>query len=224
MGWFSSFVDNTVGAVTDTVKAVVDTTNSAIESTGNALTNHPLESAAAAAALYFGLPPVTAESGSAAFAADTAAVTEGSVTATELGSLGTAEASTAGLSGIDLGGVGGSPATWTNATTANMTGSATTGWTAGQVASTVTSGLNLATSAAKLGALTKMTTTPTASGLTNALASGPSTVVTTPNGPETVANQAIGASTAQPSSGMDTQTILVIAAAVAGIWFILKKG
>lgn len=207
MGWFSDFVSNPIGTIGDTGQTIIDTVK-----------EHPIETAAIAAGGYFG---ASALAGSEAMAT-TAAVSEGAATATELGSL---EASTAGLSGIDLGGIGGSPATWTTATSAGISDYATAGWTAGQIASTISSGLNLATNVAKLGAVTKMTTTPTASGLTSALASGPSTVVTTPNGPEAVAGTGIGSSTAQPSSaGMDTQTMLVIAAAAVGIWFLMKKG
>lgn len=205
MGWFSNFISDPIGTIGNTGQTIIDTVK-----------EHPIEAAALAAGGYYG---ATALAGSEALAT-TAAVSEGTAAATELGTL---EASTAGLSGIDLGGVGGSPATWTNATSAGISNYSTAGWTAGQIASTVTSGLNLATSAAKLGAISKMNT-PTTSGLTSALSSGPSTVVTTPNGPEAVATQGIGASTAQPSQGMDTQTIFVIAAAAAAIWFILKKG
>jgi hypothetical protein len=207
MGWFSDFVSNPIGTLGDTGQSIIDTVK-----------EHPIETAAIAAGGYYG---ATALAGSEAMAT-TAAVSEGAVTATELGSL---EASTAGLSGIDLGGVGGSPATWTNATSAGISNYSTSGWTAGQIASAVSSGLNLATSAVKLGTVSKMnSSTPTTSGLLNSLGTGPSTVVTTPNGPEAVATQAIGATTAQPSQGMDTQTIFVIAAAAAAIWFILKKG
>jgi hypothetical protein len=179
----------------------------------NTVTEHPLETAALATGAYFALPALTAEAGAAAFA-ETAAVSEGAVTATELGTL---DASTAGLSGIDLGGAGGSPASWLTPA-AEGGGSA---WSTGQVLSTATSGLNLATNVAKLGAVTKMN--PTANGLTSALASGPSTVVTTPNGPEAVATQKIGATTAAPSVGVDTQTMLIIGAAAIGIWFLMKK-
>ena len=216
MGWLSDFVSDPVGTVVDTASTVVDTATSAVNSTVKAVVNHPIELAAIAAAAS-GLPYGAAEAG-----ATTAAVSSGTVAETSLGTLTASDL--AGYSGIDLGGVGGSPATWLNATSSGITDYVGSGWNAGNIAASVTSGLNLATSALKLGSLKKMTTTPTASGLTNALSGMPTTIVTTPNGPETVASQGIGSTTAQPSQGMDTQTIFVIAAAAAAIWIILKKG
>lgn len=185
-----------VSSVSNVVSSVVDTAGSAVQSTVNAVTNHPVEAAALAAGGYYGI---------------------GALGATEAGG---AEA----LSGIDLGGAGASPASWTNATTANMTGSATGGWTAGQIASTVSSGLNLATSATKLSMLGKTmnNTQATSSGLTGALAPSPletpsGLITTTPQGPMTAGPVAA-------TGGMDTQTMLVIAFAVGVIYFISKQG
>lgn len=217
MGWLSDFVSDPVGTVADTVSTVVDTATSAVNSTVNAVVNHPIEAAALAAAAATGGASWGVTEG-----ATTAAVSSGTVAETSLGTLTASDL--AGYSGIDLGGVGGSPATWLNATSSGITDYVGSGWSAGNIAASVTSGLNLATSALKLGSLKKMTTTPTASGLTNALSGMPTTIVTTPNGPETVASQGIGSTTAQPSQSMDTQTLFVIAAAAAAIWIILKKG
>lgn len=197
MGWFSDFVSNPIGTLGDTGQKVIDT-----------VVEHPVETAAIAAGGYYGLEAFTAaESGTA-------------LTATEMGG---AEA----LSGIDLGGAGASPASWTNATTATMSGSATGGWTAGQIASTVSSGLNLATSATKLSMLGKTmnATTATADGLTGALAPTPiqtanGLITTTPQGPVT-AGTSVPASTGG-FMGMDTQTLLVIAVGVAAVWYFSK--
>jgi hypothetical protein len=202
MGWFSDFVSDPIGTVSDTI------------------TNHPLETAAAATAAYFsGGTSLVAEAGTA----DALAAAESGTAATATASSG-AEA----LSGIDLGGAGASPASWTNATTATMTGSATSGWTAGQIASTVSSGLNLATSGVKLAALGKSmnASTATSSGLTGALAASP---IQTPTGLITTTPQGPVSTGAQPAAtggfmGMDTQTLLVIAFAGGTIWYLMKHG
>jgi hypothetical protein len=206
MGWFSSFISDPIGTLGDTGQKVIDT-----------VTENPVETAALAAAVYFGMPPATAETGATAFG-----ISEGAVTATDLGYLGTETASTAGLSGIDLGGAGGSPASWLNST-----GSASTGWTAGQVASTATSGLNLATSATKLSMLGKTmnASTPTVDGLTGGLAASPiqtpsGLITTTPQGPLVAGPVAASGG----FMGMDNQTLIVIAVSVAGIYYLMKHG
>lgn len=224
MGWLSNFVSNPIGTTLDTVSNAVETvTNVAgdalkpAEKVGKWAWENPVEAAALGAGGYYGYAALTAEGGAAAFG-----VSEGAVTATELGALGTETASTAGLSGIDLGGVGGSPATWLNST-----GSASAGWTAGQVASTATSGLNLATSATKLSMLGKNmnATTPTVDGLTGGLAASPiqtpsGLITTTPQGP-LVAGPAAATGGVM---GMDNQTLVVIAVSIAGIYYLMKKG
>lgn len=203
MGWFSDFVSDPIGTLSDTGQNLVDTTVHIV----NTAADHPVETALVATGAYYG-PEMfaAAESGTA-------------MTATE------ASGSEA-LSGIDLGGAGASPASWTNATTSTMTGSATSGWTAGQIASTATSGLNLATSAAKLSMLGKTmnATNATADGLTGALAPTPiqtanGLITATPQGPVT-AGTSVPAQTG--FMGMDTQTLLVIAVGVAAVWYFSK--
>jgi len=100
-------------------------------------------------------------------------------------------------------------------------------WTTAQVASTVSSGLNLATSGVKLATLGKTmnASTATANGLTGALGPSPietqsGLITTTPQGPVVAGAQA-GSS---GFMGMDTQTLLVIAAAMGGIWYLMKHG
>lgn len=196
MGWFSDFVSDPIGTLGDTGQKIITT-----------VTEHPVETAAVAAGGYYGVEALgAAESGTA-------------LTASEAGG---AEA----LSGIDLGGAGASPASWTNATTATMSGSATTGWTAGQIASTVSSGLNLATSGVKLATLGKTmnANTATANGLTGALANSPietpsGLITTTPQGPVTAAT-----SVPATGTGMDNQTIAVIGFAIVVLYFLHKSG
>jgi hypothetical protein len=108
-----------------------------------------------------------------------------------------------------------------------MVGSASSGWTAGQVASTVSSGLNLATSATKLSLLGKSmdAQSATANGLTGALAPSPiqtpsGLITTTPQGPMMTGTQAASGG----FMGMDTQTLFVIAAGIAAIYYFSKHG
>lgn len=215
MGWFSDFVSNPIETVSDTVSSAVNTvTNIAgdalkpAEAVGKWSIENPLEAAAIGAGGYYG------------YAAFGAAESGTVLTATEAGG---AEA----LSGIDLGGLGASPASWTNATTATMAGNATSGWTAGQVASTVSSGLNLATSATKLSLLGKSmdAKSATANGLTGALAPSPiqtpsGLITTTPQGPLMAGAQAATGG----FMGMDNQTLFVIAAGIAAVYYFSKHG
>lgn len=211
MGWFS----DVVSSVSNVVNDVVDTVGNAGQSTINEVKNHPVEVAALAGGAYYALPEAGALETALAPVSDAVGVS-------------TADMGTGAVSGIDLGGAGGSPASWTNATTANMTGSATTGWTAGQIASTVSSGLNLATSATKLSMLGKTmnASTPTADGLTGGLAASPiqtpsGLITSTPQGPITAGP------TAAPAGGfmgMDNQTLIVIAVSIAGIYYLMKHG
>jgi hypothetical protein len=210
MGWFSDVVDS----VSNVVTQAVDTVSSAGQSTINAVTDHPLEVAAAAAGGYYLYPEAGALSSSLAPVSDAVSVS-------------TADMSAGAVSGIDLGGAGASPASWTNATTATMTGSATGGWTAGQIASTVSSGLNLASSGVKLATLGKTmnASTPTANGLTGGLAASPiqtpsGLITTTPQGPVTAGPVAASSG----FMGMDNQTLLVIAFAAGTIWYLMKQG
>jgi len=217
MGWFSDFVSDPIGTTVDTVSTAVDTvTNVAGDALKPALavgkwsTENPLEAAAVGAGGYYGLAALGGvESGTA-------------LTATEAGG-------TEALSGIDLGGPGASPASWTTATTANMAGSATSGWTTGQILSTTSAGLNLAGQSIKLATLGKTmnATTPTANGLTGGLATSPiqtpaGLITTTPQGPVTAGNTAPAATGG--FMGMDNQTLLVIAFSMGAIWYLMKHG
>jgi len=217
MGWFSDVVDS----VSNVVSSVVDTASAAVNSTVNAVTNHPLEVAAAAAGAYYGAGALsyTAADGAAALAP----VVDSSAPIL------TSDMSSGAVSGIDLGGAGASPATWTNATAQTAASSATSGLTTSQILSTTSAGLNLATTGAKLATLGKTmnATTPTANGLTGGLATSPiqtpaGLITTTPQGPVTA-----GPATPTTSGGfmgMDTQTLVVIAVAMGGIWYLMKHG
>lgn len=189
---------------------------------GQTIRDHPVEAAAIAYGGYQGIGAMGATEATGEVIAS--GVSQGSVTATELGTLGTAEASTAGLSGIDLGGAGASPATWTNPAAPSIASAASSGWTTGQIASTATAGLNLASSSLKLAALgsSMNANQATSSGLTGALAASPiqtpsGLITTTPQGP-------ITAGPVATSTGMDTQTMMVIAAAAVGIFYLVKSG
>jgi hypothetical protein len=210
MGWLSDFVSDPIGTTVDTVSNAVDTVS-------NAVTNHPLETAAAATAAYFsGGTSLAVEAGSA----EALAAAESGTAATATAANG-AEA----LSGIDLGGVGASPATWTGATVSQTAASQ---WTWGQAAAATSTGLNLATSGIKLAALgkTKMNSSlPTVDGLTGGLAPTPiqtpsGLITTTPQGPVTAGPVAASGG----FMGMDTQTLIVIAVAMGGIWYLMKHG
>lgn len=210
MGWFSDVVDS----VSNVVTQAVDTVGAAGQSTINAVTNHPVEAAALAAGGYYLYPEAGALSSSLAPVSDAVSVS-------------TADMSAGAVSGIDLGGAGASPASWLNATTSTMTGSAAGGWTAGQIASTVSSGLNLASSGVKLATLGKTmnASTPTANGLTGGLAASPiqtpsGLITTTPQGPVTAGPVAASGG----FMGMDNQTLLVIAFAAGTIWYLMKQG
>jgi len=207
MGWFSDFVSDPIGTTVDTV-------SSAVNSTVNAVTNHPLETAAAATAAYFtggtslAMEGATAEAGAAALApvvdssapilvADIAPYAGASSNAAFDAALGTATSSTAGLS-------------------------------AGQILATTSAGLNLATSGIKLAALGKTmnASTPTVDGLTGGLAASPiqtpaGLITTTPQGPVT---SGPASATTGGFMGMDTQTLIVIAVAMGGIWYLMKHG
>lgn len=211
MGWFSDVVDS----VSNVVTQAVDTVSSAGQSTINAVTNHPVQAATLAAGGYYLYPDAVSLTGALAPVEDATVKYTADIIDPNA------------LSGIDLGGAGASPASWTNATTATMTGSATGGWTAGQIASTVSSGLNLASSGVKLATLGKTmnASTPTANGLTGGLAASPiqtpsGLITTTPQGPVTAGPVA----TSGGFMGMDNQTLLVIAFAAGTIWYLMKQG
>lgn len=231
MGWFSDFLSDPIGKTVDTVTAAVD-------STLNAVTNHPLETAAVVAAVATANPELaltsaTAEAGSAAIASDatTAAVSSGIVEATSLGTL---DASTAALTSSGTGMTFGGSGLGLQATQAQVLGSAnsigsslaastaSSGWTWGQIAAATNSGLNLGSSLFKLGSLSKMNA-PSTSGLTSALSNAtPSTVVTTPNGPEIVPAQGIGATTIKNGATFDPKMLVLLAVVAGGIYYMSK--
>lgn len=208
MGWFSDFVSDPIGTTVDTVKNVVDT-GAHIVSTA---ADHPVETAAVVGGGYYLYPEAGALSSSLAPVSDAVSVS-------------TADMGAGAVSGIDLGGAGASPASWLNATTANMTGSATSGWTTGQILSTASAGLNLAGQSVKLATLgkTMQASTATSDGLTGALAASP---LQTPSGLITSTPQGPVMTGAQPSTGgfmgMDMQTILVIGFSAGVIWYLTK--
>lgn len=213
MGWFSDVVDSVSNVVND----VVDTVGSAGQSTINAVKNHSVEAGLLAAGGYY----------AASMYPEGVSLTQTLAPVEDATVKYTADMGADAVSGIDLGGAGASPASWTNATTATMTGSATSGWTTGQILSTASSGLNLAGQTVKLATLGKVmnASTATSDGLTGALAPSPlqtqaGLITSTPQGPVVTG--------AQPATGgfmgMDTQTLMVIAFAVGVIYFVSKQG
>jgi hypothetical protein len=208
MGWFSDVVDS----VSNVVSQAVDTVSAAGQSTINAATNHPLETAAVVGGGYYLYPEAGALSSSLAPVSDAVSVS-------------TADMGAGAVSGIDLGGAGASPASWLNATTANMTGSAASGWTTGQILSTASAGLNLAGQSVKLATLGKTmnATTATSDGLTGALAASPlqtpsGLITTTPQGPVMTGTQ----TSTGGFMGMDMQTLMVIGFSAGVIWYLTK--
>lgn len=205
MGWFSDVVDS----VSNVVSSAVDTVGAAGQSTINAVSNHPIETAALVAGGYYAYPSAGGLEGALAPVSDAVSVS-------------TADMSAGAVSGLDLGGAGASPASWTGSTVSQ---SAASQWTWGQVASTTTSGLNLASSGVKLAALGKTmnANTPTVDGLTGGLAASPiqtpsGLITTTPQGPVTAGPVAATGG----FMGMDTQTLMVIAFAAGAIWYLTK--
>lgn len=165
---------------------------------------HPIETAAIAAGGYYGYGALTAESGLAAMAPVSDAV---AVPVSQIAPW--------------------APASSNAAFEAALSSGTSSGWTAGQVASTVSSGLNLATSATKLSLLGKSmdAQSATANGLTGALAPSPiqtpsGLITTTPQGPMMTGTQAASGG----FMGMDTQTLFVIAAGIAAIYYFSKHG
>jgi hypothetical protein len=165
---------------------------------------HPIETAAIAAGSYYGYGALTAESGLAAMAPVSDAV---AVPVSQIAPW--------------------APASSNAAFEAALSSGTSSGWSAGQIASTVGSGLNLATSATKLSLLGKSmdAQSATANGLTGALAPSPiqtpsGLITTTPQGPLMAGTQAASGG----FMGMDTQTLFVIAAGIAAIYYFSKHG
>jgi hypothetical protein len=194
--------------------------------------NHPAETATiVAGGYYYGgtdalalsesgtTMTATAESGSTALAPVYDAV---AVPVSEIAPF-TPSADAGALSGLDLGGAGASPASWTSGAGATV-GAGITG--AGILAG-VNSGLSLASSGAKLALLGKTMDAQqaTSTGLTGALAPSPiqtpaGLITATPQGPVTAGP------VAQSSGfmGMDNQTLFVIAAGIAAVYYFSKHG
>jgi hypothetical protein len=209
MGWFSSISN----AVSDVVSSVSD----AVAGIENTVKENPKTTALVGAAA----------GGYAYFGADAFAATEAGTALTATAETGSAAMAPEALSGIDLGGAGASPNSWLNATTANMTGSASAGWSAKDVLTATNTGLSLASTGAKLSLLGKSmdATNATANGLTGALAPSPiqtpsGLITTTPQGPMMTGTQAATGG----FMGMDTQTLFVIAAGIAAVYYFSKHG
>lgn len=217
MGWFSS--------ITNAVSKAVDQVTSEVGRAVNTVVDHPIEAAALAAGGYYayGALGATAATGEAI----ATGVSTGTVTTTELGTLGglapVSDAVAVPVSQIAPWAPASSNAAFESAL-AKSGAAASSGWTAGQIASTATAGLNLASSSLKLAALgsSMNANQATSSGLTGALAASPiqtpsGLITTTPQGP-------ITAGPVATSSGMDTQTMIVIAVAAVGIFYLVKSG
>lgn len=210
MGFFSSIRN----AVSDAFSSVSD----AVAGIENTVKENPKTTAllAAAAGGYYYALPTAAEGALALAPVEDAVVTY------------TADMGAGAVSGIDLGGAGASPNSWLNATTANMTGSATAGWSAKDILTATNTGLSLASTGAKLSLLGKSmdATNATANGLTGALAPTPiqtpsGLITATPQGPLMTGTQA-------PSTGgfmgMDNTTLFAIAVGVAAVYYFSKHG
>lgn len=207
MGWFSSFISNPIGTVADTVEKVVNTA-----------VDNPVETALIAAGGYYYGPELlaaaesgtaataTAESGSAAFLAPVS------------------DAVAVPVSQIAPWAPAGSTAAFESALASNTT---STALSAGNILAATNTGLNLATSATKLSLLGKSmnASTATANGLTGALAPSP---IQTPTGLITTTPQGPVMTGTQPDTGgfmgMDTQTLFVIAAGIAAVYYFSKYG
>lgn len=196
MGWFSSFISDPIGTVTDTAEKVVNT-----------VVEHPVEAALIATGTYYGVEALAAADAGTALTASAASGAEAlsPVVAADVGSWGSVASVTA----------------------EPLSQAAASQWTWGQVAQTSTSALNLATSGIKLATLGKTmnASQATSDGLTGALAASPiktpaGLITTTPQGP------VVAGPVAESGGfmGMDTQTLLVIAAAAAGIFYLVKSG
>lgn len=221
MGWFSDIV-NTVG---DAVQQVVDTVDHAI----NVAADHPVEAAALAAGGYYGYGALTAESGAAALApvSDAVALTPEQILAksipesiTSVSSAVTPELTAAQASQMIAAEQASSVASESFLPSSTLT--------AGQIATNVNTGLNLATAGVKLATVANTgkimdASTATANGLTSALATSP---IQTPSGLITTTPQGavVAGATAPVTNGMmlDQQSMMVIAGAAIGLYFLSK--
>ncbi len=206
MGWFSDITGGIFEPISDAVSGIENTVKENPKTTA-------LLAAAAGGYAYYGT--------------DAFAATEAGTAFTATAETGSAAMTPEALSGIDLGGAGASPNSWLNATTANMTGSATAGWSAKDILSATNTGLSLASTGAKLSLLGKSmdATQATANGLTGALAPSP---IQTPAGLITTTPQGPVMTGTQPDTsgfmGMDNQTLFVIAVGIAAVYYFSKHG
>ena len=207
MGWLSSFFKDPIGTTVDTVQKVVDTA-----------VDNPVETALVAAGGYYYGPELfasvesgtaltaSADAGSAAFLAPVSDAV--AVPVAEIAPWAPASSSAA----------------FDSALAANT---ASTTMTAGNILAATNTGLNLATTGAKLSLLGKSmdAKSATANGLTGALAPSP---IQTPSGLITSTPQGPMVTGAQPQEngfmGMDTQTLFVIAAGIAAVYYFSKYG
>lgn len=223
MGWFSDItggifepVSSEVAGVENAIVENPKTTAVLLAAAGGGYYYYYGGTEALAAAEAGTEMTATAESGSAALAPVSDAV---AVPVSQIPPY-VPPVETGAVSGIDLGGAGASPASWTNAPSSS-------GWTSGQIASTASSGLNLASSATKLAILGKSmdAQSATANGLTGALGPSP---IQTPSGLITTTPQGPVMTGTQPQSGgfmgMDNQTLFVIAAGIAAVYYFSKHG
>jgi hypothetical protein len=212
MGWFSDIV-NTVG---DAVQQVVDTVDHAI----NVAADHPVEAAALAAGGYYGYGALTAESGAAALApvSDAVALTPEQILAKSIPeTVSTYGAGNAGFEYV-------APAVTSPTVTSE---SFLSNVTTKDVLTATNTGLNLATAGVKLATVANTgkimnANTVTADGLTGALATSP---IQTPSGLITTTPQgAVVAGATAPANGMmlDQQSMMVIAGAAIGLYFLSK--
>ena len=214
MGWFSDIV-NTVG---DAVQQVVDTAVHVVD----VAARNPVEKAAFVVAAPYALEYATAEAGAASLApvSDAVALTPEQILAKSIPAAVAPELSAAQVSQMITTEQAGALASESFLPSSTLT--------AGQIATGVNTGLNLATAGVKLATVANTgkimnASTATADGLTGALASSP---IQTPSGlMTTTPNGAIVAGTSVPATNgmmLDQQSMMVIAGAAIGLYFLSK--
>ena len=216
MGWFSDIV-NTVG---DAVQQVVDTATHAVD----VAARHPVETAAVVVAAPYAFEYATAEAGAASLApvSDAVAFTPEQILAKSIPAAVAPELTAAQASQMIAAEQAGSIASESFLPSSTLT--------AGQIATGVNTGLNLATAGVKLATVANTgkimnASTATADGLTGALANSP---IQTPSGLITTTPQgAVVAGTSVPApttNGMmlDQQSMMVIGGAIIGLYFLSK--
>ena len=214
MGWFSDIV-NTVG---DAVQQVVDTAVHVVD----VAARNPVETAAVVVAAPYALEYATAEAGAASLApvSDAVALTPEQILAKSIPAAVAPELSAAQVSQMITTEQAGALASESFLPSSTLT--------AGQIATGVNTGLNLATAGVKLATVANTgkimnASTATADGLTGALASSP---IQTPSGlMTTTPNGAIVAGTSVPATNgmmLDQQSMMVIAGAAIGLYFLSK--